>query len=159
MPVQVSGVNQDFPLILQGEAMVLDNETILTNGSRAVPLKTGTIMSQIASTKKWTPWLNANLGDNTGLQYALGIYIGDDIPAATIVAGDVTAVPILVGGAGVQLDFSLVVFDGGNDGLQTKPTRDSIATVPTGLALRAEAILNMKGIFLTTTIALDNTEN
>ena len=159
MATQASAVNTDFPLILAGEAIIKDNETILTDGSRTVPLYQGTIMSQVASTQKWVPWLNANLGGTTGTQYPWGILLSDTITAATYAAGDVTGVQILVGGAGVQLDASLLVYDRGTTGVGTPGALTNIPTVPTNLALTAESILNMKGIFPTTTVALDAAEN
>jgi hypothetical protein len=157
--VQVSGVNKDFPLILTGEALIIDTQTILQIAGRTVPLYNGTVMSQIASTEKWVPWLQANLAGTTGIQYPWGILVSGDVTAAALAAGDVTGVAILVGGAGVQVDLSLMVFDQGDSGGGTLPTLAMIPTVPTNLALTARSILNMKGIFPTTTLAFDNTEN
>ncbi len=159
--IQSSQNNITYPIILGGgQPYVKDQETLLTDVSRTVVLAQYTIMSQIASTKKWVPWLNANLGDNTGLQYPMGILMNDGgITAAALAAGDVTGAQILVGGAGVRLDFSQLVFDKGSTGGGTPNTVDSVATVPTGLALRAEAILNMKGLFVQQTVVEDLAEN
>lgn len=159
MAYQASLANTNFPLILAGEGMIKDNETILTDGSRTVPLYQGTIMAQVASSRKWVPWLNANLGGTTGTQYPWGILVSDTITAATYAAGDVTGVQILVGGAGCQIDASLLVFDKGTTGVGTPNDLTVIPTVPTNLALTAESILNMKGLFPTQTVAGDNLEN
>jgi len=155
--LQNSAVNKTFALILSEDAKILPFETLLTDAARTVVLASGTIMSQVASTKKWVPWLNANLADTTGLQYPLGVYIGPDVTAAALAAGDVTEAPILVGDA--VLDINLLVFDKGSTGAGTANTIDVIPTVPTSLALRGEAILNMKGIFVTGTQAADLPEN
>jgi hypothetical protein len=159
MIVQASAVNINFPLILSGEALIMDTQTILQIAGRTVVLYNGTVMSQIASSEKWAPWLQANLAGTTGIQYPWGILVSGDITAAALAAGDVTGVAILVGGAGVQVDASLLVFDRGDAGGGTLPTLADIPTVPTNLALTARSILNMKGIFPTTTIALDQHEN
>jgi len=121
MAVQSSQTNNSFPFILGGVGFIKDSQTILTDGSRTVPLKQYTVMSQIASTGKWAPWLNANLGNNTGLQYPFGIYMGDDIAAATLAAGDVTQVNILYAGHGCEVDVSQLVFDKGSTGAGTTP--------------------------------------
>jgi hypothetical protein len=159
--VQASVVNSAFPLILSGEAALLEAETILGNGSRGAgtDLKQYTIMCQVASSMKWAPWLNANLGDNTGLQYPMGIYLGDTIPAASIIAGDVTGCLILVGGALCAVDANLLVFDKGNSGGGTAPALSNIITIPTGIAIIAERWMNILGIYPQGTLAGDQAEN
>jgi hypothetical protein len=157
--VQASQVNQAFPLILSGEAALLESETMLANGSRTVKLAQYTIMSQIAASMKWVPWLNANLSGTDGSQYPMGIYLGDDIAAALLVAGDVPNCLILVGGALCAVDANLLVFDAGNTGVATKNTLASIPTVPTNLAIIAERWLNMLGIWPQGTLAGDQAEN
>jgi len=159
MGVQSSQTNNSFPFILGGVGFIKDSQTILTDGSRTVVLKQFTVMSQIASTGKWVPWLNANLGDNTGLQYPMGIYMGDDIAAATLAAADVTNQNILYAGHGCEIDASQLVFDKGSTGGGTAGALTNVPTVPTGLAMQAEQILSMKGIIPVTTVAGDNYEN
>ena len=159
MGVQVSQTNNSFPFILGGVGFIKDSQTILTDGSRTVPLYQFTLMAQIASTGKWVPWLNANLGGTTGTQYPMGILTSDTITAATYAAGDVTGVNILYAGHGCEIDASQLVFDAGSTGVGTPNTLASIPTVPTNLAMQAEQILSMKGIIPVTTVAGDNYEN
>ncbi len=158
--VQASQVNSAFPLILSGEAALLEAEVILQNASRGTAnLAQYTIMSQIAASMKWVPWLNANLGASDGSQYPMGVYLGDTIPYASIVAGDVTSCLILVGGALCALDANQLVFDKGNSGGGTAPTLSNIITVPTGLAMIAERWMNLQGLFPQGTQSGDITEN
>jgi hypothetical protein len=157
--VQASQVNNSFPLILSGEAGVWEAEVIGANGSRSVNLAQYTIMSQVASTLVWMPWLNANLGDTTGLQYPAGIYLGDTIPYASIAAGNVANCMILAGGALCMLDVNLLVFDKGNSGVATANTLASIITAPSNIAIIAERWLNFLGLFPTGTLQGDLTEN
>jgi len=159
MGVQSSQQNNSFPLILGGVGFIKDSQTILTDASRAVALKQFTIMSQVASTGKWVPWLNANLGGTTGTQYPMGIYMGEDIPAATLAAADVTGQNILYAGHGCELDASQLVFDLGPTGAGTPNTLAVIPTVPTNLAIQAEQFLALKGLIAVTTVAGDNYEN
>jgi hypothetical protein len=152
--------SNSFPFCLAGEIFVKDNETLLTDGSRTVPLAQYTLMSQVASTKKWVPWLNANLGGTTGTQYPTGILATPGgITAAALAAGDVTGVQIYYAGKGAQIDLSQIIFDRGSTGVGTPNTLDSIPTVPTNLALTGEQILAMKGFVFVSTVAIDNLEN
>ena len=159
MANQVSVNNNSFPLILGGVGFIKDTQTILTDAARTVVLKQFTIMAQIASSGKWFPWLNANLGDNTGLQYPMGIFMGDDIAGATMAAADVTGQNIMYAGHGCEIDVSQLVFDKGSTGVGTAPALTNVPTVPTGLAMQAEQILAMKGLIPVTTVAGDNFEN
>lgn len=160
MGFQASQTNNSFPFILSGVAFIKDAETILQIAGRTVALAQYTVMSQIASSGKWAPWLNANLGGTTGTQYPMGILMTDGgLTAAALAAGDVTNVQIMVGGKGCEIDSSQLVFDKGDGGLGTAGALTNIPTVPTNLALTAETILQMKGIFCGTTVAADNLEN
>ena len=158
MAVQASAINSALPFIMGGTAIISDAETILTQGTRTVVLSQYTLMSQIASTKKWTPWITGNLGDTTGLQYPAGIFMGDTIAAATVAAGDVLLQPILVMGP-VLVDFNQLVFDLGPTGILAALTLDSIPTVPTNSALVANHYLIMRGIYVQRVYADDLHEN
>jgi hypothetical protein len=158
--VQASLAQNSFPGILTGTgyALVDEMETILTQGTRSVTLAYFTVMSYIAGTQKWTPWITGNLGDNTGLQYPMGIYLGDTIPFATLAAGDVLRCPILVGGD-VLVDINQLVFDLGPTGVLAALTLNSVPTVPTGLAMTGKQILAMRGIYVAGTLAGDFVEH
>ena len=159
MAVQARLDQANIPFILEGKPFVAMGQTLLTIGARTVPLYTHTIMCQIASTRKWAPWLQANLGGTTGTQYPLGIYMGDDLTAAQIAAADVLNLPILVGGSGVVIDEGQLVFDLGNTGVGALGTLAVIPTVPTNLALTARSILQLLGIFPKSVIAISAAEN
>ena len=155
MAFQASAINQTMPLILSGLPMVKDNETLLTIGGRSTDLAAGSLMAKYttgANAGKWAPFLNANLGATDGSQTPAGILLVT-LPFAGIAAGDVLGVVILVGGAACQVDSSLLVFDGGTT------TLASVPTVPTNACRTVEQLLNMIGIFPTTTIASDSHEN
>jgi len=159
MPNQFELDQDTRPIVKGGAPLYKDTQTILQIAGRTVALVRGTIMAQVASSKKWVPWLNANLAGTTGTQTPKGILMNDDsVTAAALAAGDVTGAVILVGGSGVLLDSSLVVYDGGDDGAQTKCTADSVPTVPTNQALRGEDLLNRIGLFLDLTTPLEKAE-
>lgn len=160
MGYQASQGNNSFPFILQGVGFIKDSQTVLTDGSRTVVLAQYTIMAQIASSGKWVPWLNANLGATDGKQYPMGILMNDGgISAAALAAGDVTGADILYAGHGCEIDASQIVFDGGSTGVGTLNTLASVPTVPTNLAIQAEQLLVLKGLIPVTTVAVDNLEN
>lgn len=159
MSVQSSQAQANIPFILEGKTLVELGQTLLTIAGRTVPLYKHTIMCQIASTRKWAPWLQANLAGTTGTQYPWGIYMGDDLTAAQIAAGDVENLPILVGGSGVVIDEGQLVFDLGDTGVGALGTLNVIPTVPTNLALTARSILNLKGIFPKSVVAISAAEN
>lgn len=156
MAFQASLANTNFPLILAGEALIKDAETLLTIGGRSTNLVQGTIMAKYTTggnAGKWAPWLNANLGATDGSQTPAGILVSDTVLAAAIAAADVTGLQILVGGAACQVDSSLLTIDGGT------ATLSSVPTVPTNACRTAEQLLNMIGIFPTSTIVGDQLEN
>jgi hypothetical protein len=110
MAMQSSATLKNFPLILSGAPLVRDNETLLTDGARATVLKRGTVMAQVAASKKWVP-LTDIAAVTTGAAVARGILLSEDVTAAALVAGDVTGQVILVGGAAVTLDSQQVVLE------------------------------------------------
>lgn len=109
MALQGRTDQKNFPLIADGAAICKDNETILTDGARATVLKRGTVMAQVAASKKWVPLTDVAAVD--GSNVARGIYIGEDIAAATIVAGDVAGCPIIVYGRPCIFDAQLLVLE------------------------------------------------
>jgi len=147
MAVQARLDQSNIPFLLEGKSLVDMAETILQIAGRTVVLYKYTLMSQIASTGKWAPWLQANLAGTTGIQRPLGIYMGDDITAAALAAADVVNCPIMRGGAGVVVDEGQLVFDKGDTGAGTPCTLADIPTVPTNQALQARALMHMLGIF------------
>lgn len=159
MALQASQVNKTYPFILGGTALVKENETLLQDAARTVVLDQYTVMAQIAASKKWVPWLNANLGATDGKQTPKGILMNDGgISAASLAAGDVTGAVILVG-TGAEVDAGQLVFDKGSTGGGTANTLDSVPTVPTNQALRGEDLLNAFGIYPKTAFVASRAEN
>lgn len=101
---------KNFSLVASGGHYSRDNETIKQDGARATVLKYGTVMAQVAATKKWVPLTDVT-AVTTGESIARGIYIGEDIAAATLVAGDVPNCPMMVYGLPAVIDASLVVLE------------------------------------------------
>lgn len=110
MAIQGRTDQKNFPFVIFGATLVKDNETILTDAARAAVLKYGTVMAQVASSKKWVP-LTDVAAHATGENVARGIYVGDDIAAATIAAADVTGCPIVVAGYPAIIDSSQLVLE------------------------------------------------
>lgn len=108
MAVTNSQNNQNVPFILSGESLVITG-TIAQNAQRAAVLRQYTVMAYNATNKNWVPMTVLN--NTAGESMPRGIYLGDDIAAADLVAGAITDCPILVADAIVAR--SLVVFDGG----------------------------------------------
>lgn len=92
-------------------------------------------------------WVPLDITALNGGQIVQGIFIGDEITAAAIVAGDVVDQPILVGNAVV--DENQVILDDGSSTLDT--------VLPSGKTVRDE--LAGIGIFAEDTIDIDEQEN
>jgi hypothetical protein len=150
MGVQARQDNSRIPFIRSGTSLIRDAEVILQDAVRATPLLKYTVMAQIAATKKWVP-LTAVAGVD-GSAIAKGVYMGDDITAATLVAGDVVDVAILIG-SDCTVDENQIVFD---DGTLSK---DSVVEAATVGVHRTEDDLNKVGIFLEATIDVERFEN
>lgn len=165
MPVQASLDNSAFPIILGGSPLSYDSEVLLTDAARTVALARGTIMAQVAASRKWVPyyWVTTEPVDGTYLP--LGVYLGDGVTAAALAAADVTGVPILVGGAGVLLDSSLIVWDKGSIGtgtalgLDTVLKAGNVASFTNWWSMTVRRFLEGRGLYVVTTVGLDNVEN
>ena len=150
MAVQSRLDQSNFSIFLSGNTLSLDNETFLTDAGRTVDLVRGTIVAQVAATQKWVPL--TNIAATTGEAIARGIYVGDDIPFADLVAGDVTGRLVVQGGAAATFDKSLVVFE-------NSLTQDSVVGAATLAAHTVGDDLAAAGIFLEDTIDIDELEN
>jgi len=108
MSVQVSASNKNFGFLRYGEAKTKTG-TILQDAARATPLVFGTVLAQVAASRKWVPLTDVTAvatGENT----ARGIFIGDNVTAAALVAGDVLNQQILIGGP-CTIDAQQVVLE------------------------------------------------
>jgi hypothetical protein len=110
MALQVTLTNDTTPFyIAGGPALFRDNETMVTTVAGPDIVKY-TVLAQDPSTEKWTPLIDIAATDGTS--WPRGVYLGDTILAATIQAGDVTDIPVLVGG-NVEVDEAKLVFEAG----------------------------------------------
>jgi hypothetical protein len=152
--------SNSFPVILHGMGFIKDNETLLTDAARTVPLAQFTVMSQIASTGKWVPWVSNTLTDTTGKALPLGILMSNGgVTAAALATADVTGAQIMHGGDGCALDYSQLVLDRGSTGVLSANTFTTPISVGQMFNLTAEAFLALRGMFLEPIVALDNLEN
>jgi hypothetical protein len=86
-------VDQDVtPAIRLDDALVRDNETILTDGGRVVDLEQYTVMAR-NSTNKLVPLTSLTATDGTSIPTGL---MAQSVAAAEIAAGDVTGVALYV---------------------------------------------------------------
>lgn len=148
MPAQASASNVNYPFVLSGSPLIRNGQTIAQNGARTTPLVSKTLMAKIAASGKWVPLTSASATD--GSATARGIYIGDDITAAALVAGDVSDAVILVGNAVVD-EAQLVI-----------ENSLTLATVVAGTTVNARTVgddLAGFGINTELTVAIDQLEN
>lgn len=86
-------VDQDVtPIIRLDDALVRDNETILTDGGRVVDLEQYTVMARNAA-NKLVPLTSLVATDGTSIPTGL---MAQSVSAAAIAAGDVTGVSLYV---------------------------------------------------------------
>lgn len=138
MEVQNSVDNINVPFFLDSQGTYNQSEqTLLQDGGRATVLKFGTVMAQVAATKKWVPYTDPAAVDGTGRPK--GILLSEDVPAQDLIDGDVLDTRILQGGTAL-LNESLVVFE--------TVTKDSIFAAGTVHTARVEDLLAEIGIFL-----------
>lgn len=99
--------NSTRPFILYNYPSNRKKGTIKQDLSRATVLKQYTVLGKIAATGLYVPLTSATATDGSAIP--AGIYIGEDIPAATLVAGNVTDCDILTSGA--RFDEALLVLE------------------------------------------------
>lgn len=149
MAVQSSLDVSNIPFILSGVGLARDDQVILTDAGRAIPLAPFTVMAKVAATGKWVPFTNEAATDGTAIPQ--GIYIGDEIAAADIVAGDVSDAFILVG-KDVTVDVNQLV-------IENSKTLDTVITVGTTDLRTVRDHLANRGIFTEETVDISGFEN
>lgn len=154
MAVQASATRDIKPFVLAGAPFHNPAATIKQDAARTTELAQYTLMARIAATGLWEPY-----GDNTatdGTAIPQGIYMGEAIPAASLVAGNVVNCPIIVGGEGLIVDEDQLVIEE----LVSPPIDlDSLITVGTTDIRTVEEHLRNLGIFMKATFAIDAYEN
>lgn len=153
MAVQGRLDQSNFNIVLSGLTLSRDNETMLQDAGRTAPLLRGTVMARIAASAKWVPLTDVTAVDGSAI--ARGVYMGDDVTAAALVAGDVTGRSIIVGGQAATLDGSSVIFENSVTSLDVVVVATT-ATVNTHLV---EDDLAAVGLFIEGTIDIDELEN
>lgn len=148
MNVQTSIVNKVLAFILYGIGYSRPDQTILTDAGRTTVLAFGTLMAKIAATQKWVPFTDETATDGTASPQ--GIYIGPDIAAADLVAGDIADAHILVGQASVDAD-QLVI--------ENSKTLNTIIGVTSVNARTVKDQLAFRGLFVEDTIQISAQEN
>lgn len=148
MAVQNSINNANIPFVLTGNALSRDDQVILTDAGRSAVLAQFTLMAKIAASGKWTPFILETATNGTAIPQ--GIYIGEDIAAADIVAGDISDVNILVGDAVIDVN-QLVI--------EASKTLDTVITVGTTDLRTVRDHLANRGIFVEETVDISSFEN
>ena len=153
MTVQARLNNSSVPFIRFAYPGALEQLAIIAqDAGRSAVLAFGTLMAKIAATQKWVPFTDETAVDGSAVP--AGIYVGPDIAAADIVAGDVSENQILVGAAFIDLNQLVIensktldtVIDatGGADNIVIQTVRDFLAN---------------RGIFVEDTVDISAFEN
>jgi len=130
MAVQIGNENTNVPFIHNEDSIVRDC-TIAQDAQRTEDLLQYTVMAYNATNQNWVPFTVLN--DTEGESMPRGIYLGEDIDADDLVAGDIEDVSILVKNGIVNRD--MVVWD------QDLQTAESVVNPATVNATSAEMAL------------------
>jgi hypothetical protein len=153
-------------LINTAPVMVAENESIAADASRTAALAQYTVMAYNPTTAKWVPWSSVTASDGTA--YPAGILMNDGgFTAAQVVAGVTGGVAILVGGSGLRIDSSQLVFDtgvgGGNVALSLATVISSNAagsgSATPYATVTAEKWLRNLGLYMQNVVVEDLAEN
>lgn len=106
MAVQGENQNTNVPFI-HNHNSITRTATIAQDAQRTVDLLQYTVMAYNATNQNWVPF--TALADTEGESVPRAIYLGEDIAAADLVAGDIEDAPLLIGNAIVNRD--MVVWD------------------------------------------------
>lgn len=154
MPVQSRTDLTNNPFVLSGVAYSKEADTLLQDGGRAVPLVKFTLMAKIAASGKWVPFTDETVVE-TGAGTPAGIFLGDDVAAADLVAGDVVDQPILVGGCLTFDDSQLVI-----ENSKTLATIIKASTAVDNVIVKTvEDVLQDKGMFAESSVDIAGFEN
>ena len=127
MAVQSSRTISTSELVRFGVSLIDHAADITQDEGRTEPLVFGTVMAYNNDDQQWVPWTEVDATD--GESIPAGIYVGDTIAAAELVAGDAVDVPILNGGWCV-IDSHKIVFDGDLDLDTVVNATNEAATTP-----------------------------
>lgn len=123
---------------------------IAQDGGRSTDLVQYTLMGKLQASGKWVPFTDETATDGTG--FSLGIYIGEDILAADLVAGDISDAQIIIAGSVLILDESFLT-------IENSKTLDTKVENGTKDFRTIEEKLQSIGIYFTENIHVTNVEN
>lgn len=102
--------NKNIGFIKSGRFLNTQEALFLQDAGRGVvPLVTNTLVAQIAATGKWVPYTNVAATDGSAVPK--GIFIGDDILGADLVAGDVANQVVALLGDACSFDSDELVLE------------------------------------------------
>lgn len=150
MGLQVRNNLSNKPFVLNsGLHLTKDDAVLLQDAGRVAALVFGTLLAKIAATGKYVPFSDETAVDGTAKPAA--VYLGPDIPAADLVAGDVEGNIISLGGS-VMLDKEQLV-------IENAKTLDTVIGAASIHASTVEQELNKIGIFLGSSVEISGFEN
>lgn len=153
MAQQVRQNNTNAPNILYSGIALTEHDAVLEqDAARATVLGYGTLMAKVAASQKWVPFTDETAVDGSAVP--LGIYVGEDVTAAALVAGDVTDAAILVGGQALVDEEQLII-----ENSKTLATLISALAAAPLWIVSVRDVLRMVGIFVESTIATSGFEN
>jgi len=147
--VQVRQDNDVTPFIRYGMGTTKNDAVILQDAGRTEPLLYGTLMAKIAATGKWVPFTDETATDGSAIPQ--GFFVGSEVPAAALVAGDVTDVPILIGIDCIVSRSKIV--------MENSKTLDTVITVGTTDLRTVEDRLADRGLFIEDSVDISSFEN
>ena len=154
MAVQARTDQDNRSFILSGDGFKETDAVFLQDAGRgAVALVFGTLVAKVASTGKYVPFTDETATDGTAIP--AGIFIGNNITGAALVAGDVIDQVILVGGS-VTIDVNQLTIE--NSKLLTTVI-EATGGADNILIQTVGDYLVMRGIFPESTVAISSTEN
>lgn len=153
MSVQNRADITNVPFIRSGDTFSKEAETIAQDAGRVAVLAPYTLMAKVAATGKWVPFSDETATDGSAIP--AGIYLGDEIAAATIAAGDVENAPILVGGS-CTIDQNQLVIE--NSKLLTTVI-NATGGADNIFIQTVVDYLEQRGIFVEDTVDIDGFEN
>lgn len=161
MSVQTSNNISSVPFIREESpsAVSRTNQVIAQDAGRTAVLAPYTLMAKIAASGKWVPFTNEAATDGSAIPQ--GIYIGNEIAAATLVAGDVSNVEIAEGNFIYTKDLLVIENSKTLDTVITGATLtfdagtgDSTASLANTLVISVRDALAWRGIFDNDSIAI-----
>ena len=148
MAIQGETDNTNVAFIRTGMSLV-KNSTIAQDAGRTAVLAYGTLMAKVSATQLWTPFIDETATDGTAIPQ--GIYLGQEITAAALVAGNVVDSLILVGGA--------LTIDEGQLVIENSKTLATVITVGTTDLRTVRDQMANRGIFVEDTVDISSFEN